>query len=155
MQGDNAYSLQAVRGRLTVPVQPIVVGSGSGVGEIGVGGDAQGQLVGTVYHRHIDLIGIHIGEARPRIVGAHAPVVERLALRGKDVAVHADETPFRLRSPNLTVDEADDVAPRRLRVDRAARPVGRVDGRIGFVNLHDVTITVDANLGPFPHVSSH
>src|SRR5262249_20089319 len=94
---------------------------------------------------------VHVGEARPWVIGAHAAIVDGLALGRRQIAVDAHESDIRLGAPDLTVDEADDVAAARLRVDGTPLAVLRIDPLVGLVDLDHVPVAVDHQVESVDH----
>jgi hypothetical protein len=151
LEGDDADALEALRAYLAVVVQPIVVCLGPRGREARVLRDRERQLVRGIDDRHVDLVPVHVGQARPGIVGAHPAIVDGLAARRGEVAIDTHEAALRVRPPDLAVDEPNDVAPGGLGVDGAPIPVLRIDPLVGLVHLDHVPIAVDHQIGSLGH----
>ena len=151
LQSHDADALEALRAHLAVVVQPIVVRLRPRGGEARVVGDRERQLVGGIDDGRVDLVAVHVGQAGPGVVGPHPAIVDGLAARRRQVAVDAHESALRVGPPDLAVDEPDDVAPGDLGVDGAPVVVLRIDPLVGFVDLDDVPIAVDHQIGSLGH----
>jgi hypothetical protein len=151
LERHQADALESLRAHLAVVVQPIVVRLRPRRREAGVEGDGEGQLVGGIDHGHVELVAIHVREARPGIVGPHPAIVDSLALGRTQVAIDAHESALGVGSPHLAVHEPDDVALGRLGVHGAPLAVLRIDPLVGFVDFDHMPVAVDHQIGSVGH----
>src|SRR2546422_8630337 len=122
LERHQADALEPPRAYLAIVVEPVVVGARPGRGEARVVGHRERQLVGGIDDGHVDLVAIHVREARPGIVGSHPTIVDGLALRRAPGSVYAHEPPLPVGAPDPAPPEPHDGAAGRPRGDRTPPP---------------------------------